>query len=237
MVSQTRDGRLAAAFVALADTLVADYDVVELLQTLVDTSADILSASAAGILLADDTGDLELIASTSESSRLVGMMQLSTGHGPSIECFTTGKAVAVDNIAALGPNWTEFQRDALDQGFRSAHAVPLRLRRSVIGTLTLFRAEPGVLNEEDSSVAQGLADVATIGILHERALRESDIAQQQLQHALNSRVVIEQAKGVVAQIKGVDMDAAFRLLRDHARSNSLGLRDVADQVVSRTLIL
>ena len=237
MVSETRDGRLAAAFVALADTLVADYDVVELLQTLVDTSADILSASAAGILLADDTGDLELVASTSESSRLVGMMQLNNGHGPSIECFTMGKAVAVENIADLGPNWRAFRADALEQGFRSAHAVPLRLRRSVIGTLTLFRAEAGLLNAEDSSVAQGLADVATIGILHERALRESDVAQQQLQHALNSRVVIEQAKGVIAQIKGVDMDAAFRLLRDHARSNSLGLRDVADQVVNRTLVL
>jgi transcriptional regulator with GAF, ATPase, and Fis domain len=237
MVSQTRDGKLAAAFVTLADTLVAGYDVVELLQTLVDTCAELLEASAAGLLLADDLGDLEVVASTSESSRLVGMMQLRSGLGPSVKCFTTGEVVTVADISTLDDDWSAFRAEAGDQGFRSAHAVPMRLRRSVIGTLTLFRTTRGLLNEEDRSISQGLADVATIGILHERALRESDVAQQQLQHALNSRVVIEQAKGVIAQVRNVDMDAAFRLLREYARSNNQGLRSVAEQVISRTLLL
>ncbi|MCU1406873.1 MAG: transcriptional regulator [Glaciihabitans sp.] len=237
MVSQTRDGKLAAAFVALADTLVAGYDVVDLLQTLVDTCADLLDASAAGLLLADDLGGLEVVASTSESSRLVGIMQVHSGLGPSVLCYATGKAVDVADIAALDDDWSEFRTEALAQGFLSAYAVPLRLRRSIIGTLTLFRDARGSVETEDHSVAQGLADVATIGILHERALRESDVAQQQLQYALNSRVVIEQAKGVIAQTRNVDMDEAFRLLREYSRSNSLGLRNVAELIISRQLAL
>jgi transcriptional regulator with GAF, ATPase, and Fis domain len=234
MVSGTREGRLAAAFVTLADTLVADYDVVDLLQTLVDTCAEVLNAAAAGLLLADGSG-LEVVASTSEESRLVDMMQQKTGLGPSVQCFTTGKVVVVPDIAELDGDWHDFRTEALDQGFRSVHVVPLRLRAAIIGTLSLFRAEVGVLNEEDSSVAQGLADVATIGILHERAMRESDIAQEQLQHALNSRVVIEQAKGVIAQTRSVTMDEAFRRLRQYARSNNRGLREIAELVVTREL--
>jgi len=237
MVSDTRDSRLAAAFVTLADTLVADYDVVDLLQTLVDTSADLLDADAAGLLLTDGTGDLEVVASTSEESRLVDILQLRTGIGPSVECFRTGKVVAVADIRELSGDWDGFRNEALAQGFLAVHAVPLRLRGNVIGTMSLFRSVTGLLTTEESSITQGLADVATIGILHERALRESGIAQQQLQHALNSRVIIEQAKGVIAQTRGIGMDDAFRLLREYARSNGRGLREVAEQVVSRSLSL
>jgi GAF domain-containing protein len=237
MVSGTREKRLAAAFVTLADTLVAGYDIVELLQTLVDTCAELLDATAAGILLGDASGDLEVVASTSEESRLVDVMQTHSGRGPSMQCFLTGQPVSVTDIADLEGDWEDFRREALAQGFRSAQIVPLRLRGRIIGTLTLLRSEPGDLSEDDLTLAQGLADVATIGILHERAVRESDLAQTQLQHALNSRVVIEQAKGVIAQVRSVDMAEAFQILRTYSRAHNTSLRDVADRVVSRELSL
>jgi GAF domain-containing protein len=237
MASDTRERRLTAAFVTLADTLVADYDVVDLLQTLVDTCAELLDASAAGLMLADNDGDLAVVASTSERSRLVEVMQLSSGFGPCVECFTTGAPVTVSDVDDIGDRWPGFREAALEQGFHSVHGVPLRLRGVVIGTLNLFRSQTGVLSTEDLSVAQGLADVATIGILQERALRQADTARSQLQHALDSRVLIEQAKGVVAHMRNIDMDEAFRTLRDHARSNNLNLRDVAELVVTRAISL
>ncbi|WP_394771338.1 ANTAR domain-containing protein [Lacisediminihabitans sp.] len=235
MVAETRERRLVGTFVTLADTLVAGYDVVDLLQTLVEACAELLDASAAGLMLADDSGDLAVMASTSERSRLVEIMQLRYGHGPCVEAFTTGIVMEVDDLEAPSARWPEFREEALSQGFRSVHAIPLRLRGSVIGTLNLFRNEPGFLTPEDAAAAQGLADVATIGILHERTLRENSVAKEQLQHALDSRVVIEQAKGVIAQTRNVDMDRAFRILRSYARDNNLNLHDVAARVVARTV--
>jgi GAF domain-containing protein len=237
MASETRERRLTTTFVTLADTLVAEFDVVDLLQTLVDTCAQLLDASAAGIMLADDSGELAVVASTSEQSRIVETIQLSSGSGPCVECFATGAAVTVSDVAELGSRWPEFREAAIEQGFQSVHGVPLRLRGATIGTLNLFRATTGILSAEDMSVAQGLADVATIGILQERAIREADIAKTQLQHALDSRVLIEQAKGVVAYSKNVDMDVAFQTLRAYSRSNNLNLRDVAASVVNRSLSL
>lgn len=237
MMAVTREGRLVDTFVTLADTLVAGYDVVDLLQTLVEACADLLDASAAGLLLADEFGELAVVASTSEKSRLVELMQLSSGHGPCVEAFTTGTVVALPDIETVAGKWGDFYREARDQGFSAVHAVPLRLRGTVLGTLNLFLTHPGLLRDEDASAAQGLADVATIGILQERALRQNEIAQEQLQHALNSRVLIEQAKGVIAQMHSVDMDAAFATLRRYARSHSLNLHDVAEQVVARALVL
>jgi GAF domain-containing protein len=237
MAHETRERRLTGAFVTLADTLVADFDVVDLLQTLVDTCAELLDADAAGIMLAEADGELAVVASTSEQSRLVEMMQLSSGAGPCVECFTTGSAVSVPDIELVGDRWPGFSEQVLAQGFRSVHGVPLRLRGSVIGTLNLFRAEAGAMSDEDAAVAQGLADVATIGILQQRALREADDARRQLQEALDSRVLIEQAKGVIAHTRDLSMDEAFRMLRAHARSHNLNLRDVAAAVVDRSLSL
>jgi len=237
MTSESRESALTTAFVSFADTLVADYDVVELLQSLVDTSARLLDAAAAGLLLADETGELAVIASTSERSRLVELMQLEAGLGPCVQAFQTGVVVEIDDIGATADRWPGFSGAALDQGFQSVIAVPLRLRDATIGTLNLFRTGTGRMTAIDAEAARGLADMATIGILHERAIRESTIAQEQLQNALNSRVVIEQAKGVIGQLRGVDMDEAFRILRTHSRSNHIPLRDVADQVVRRSLTL
>jgi GAF domain-containing protein len=235
-VSETaREEGLLDAFATLADTLVADYDVVELLQVLVDTCKDLLDVTAAGLLLADpDNGILDLMASTSEESRIVETLQLGAEAGPCVDCFRTGETVAVPDIAAT-ERWPEFRAAALEQGFAGVFAIPMRLRSTTIGALNLFRSEPGDLNGRDLRAAQALADVATIGILHERSFRANDVLREQLQAALNSRIVIEQAKGVLAHRHRLDMDASFGRLRSYARSNRLPLGEVARGVVERRL--
>lgn len=235
-MADSREARLVDTFVTLADTLVAGYDVVDLLQTLVDSCAELLDAAAAGLLLADTNNELALVASTSEQGRLVELMQLAHDVGPCVEAFTTGQIVRVEDVVKLD-KWPDFKREALAQGFRAVHAVPMTLRGNVIGTLNLFLVKPGLLEALDAAAAKGLADVATIGILHERALRENELTRSQLQNALDSRVIIEQAKGVVAQTRGVDMDESFRALRDYARSHNVALREVAKSVVARELTL
>ena len=236
-MSGAREQQLVEAFATLADTLVAEYDTVELLQTLVEACQTTLDVSAAGLLLADDSGSLDVVASTSEESKLVELMQLGADAGPCIECFATGEVVSLVDIEDSPAKWVRFRDTALEQGFRSMHGIPLRLRDTRIGALGLFRTTRGELNPEDARAAQALADVATIGILQERALRESDAVRDQLQLALNSRVLIEQAKGVLAYTHDMSMDEAFRLLRGYARSNSVSLANVAQGVVLRTLAL
>ncbi len=229
--------RLLETFVKLADTLIDDYDVVDLLQLLVDTCRDVLDTTAAGILLADSRGELEVVASTSEASRLVEMMQLSAEQGPCIESYRSGRSVSVPDIEVSKDEWWQFRGSALAQGFRSMDALPLRLRDTTIGTLNLLRSEPGAAPEDTIRAAQAFADVATIGILHERTLRESAILSEQLQAALNSRIVIEQAKGVISHTRGVSIDDAFALMRQYARSHSVGLSIVAARIVDRSLRL
>ncbi|MDR6970541.1 GAF and ANTAR domain-containing protein [Leifsonia shinshuensis] len=233
----TREQGMLRAFAGLADTMVADYDVVDLLQNLVDSSSRWLGASAAGVMLADERGELDLIASTSEASRLVEVMQLSAYAGPCIESFTSGAVVSVPDISEVPERWQAFRERADEQGFAAIDAIPMRLRDQTIGTLNLFRTSPGDLPEDDLVAAQAFADVATIGILHQRTLAESDAIRQQLQFALNSRIVIEQAKGVVAQTRGVSIDRAFELIRDHARRNRQGISVVSSAIVERRLRL
>jgi len=229
--------RLLETFVKLADTLIDDYDVVDLLQVLVDTCRDVLDTTAAGILLADSRGELEVVASTSEASRLVEIMQLSAEQGPCIESYRSGRSVSVPDIEVSKDEWWQFRGSALAQGFRSMDALPLRLRDTTIGTLNLLRSEPGAAPEDTIRAAQAFADVATIGILHERSIRESGILTEQLQMALNSRIVIEQAKGVISHTRGVSIDDAFALMRQYARSHSVGLSIVAARIVDRSLRL
>ncbi|MGN7798851.1 ANTAR domain-containing protein [Leifsonia sp. 22587] len=233
----TREQGMLRAFAGLADTMVADYDVVDLLQNLVDSSSRWLGASAAGVMLADERGELDLIASTSEASRLVEVMQLSAYAGPCIESFTSGAVVSVPDISEVPERWQAFHERADEQGFAAIDAIPMRLRDQTIGTLNLFRTSPGDLPEDDLVAAQAFADVATIGILHQRTLAESDAIRQQLQFALNSRIVIEQAKGVVAQTRGVSIDRAFELIRDHARRNRQGISVVSSAIVERRVRL
>lgn len=237
MAILSRARRVSAAFVKIADTLVADYDVVDLLHTLVEESVALLDAAAAGLLLVDPAGDLQVMASTSEKSELVEVLQLEAGVGPCVDCFRTGAVVAIDDIASNGSKWPQFQSAALSQGFMSVHAVPMRLRGQTIGALNLFGQEVGPLSAEDAAIAQAFADVATISLLQERALRESTIVNDQLQRALNSRIVIEQAKGVIAHTANVTIDQAFALLRSYARANNQPLYETSKRVTERLVTI
>jgi len=233
MSRASREARLVSVFATLADTLVADYDVVDLLQTLVDSCAELLGAQDAAILLADGTGALDLMASTSESAGFVEVMRHAAEAGPGMESFSTGTRVSLPDLRNSPEAWRGFRDSASRRGVQAAEAIPLRLRERTIGSLTLLRSTPGTPAPEDVTAARALADVATIGILQERALRESDRLAAQLQTALDSRVVIEQAKGVVSFTAGVSIDDAFSLIRSHARQERMRLGETAARIVRR----
>lgn len=224
--------RLAGAFVSLADTLVADYDAVELAQQLIDNAMDLLPITAAGILLGDAKGELHLFASSSEQSRLLELLQIEANVGPCLDAYRSGEAVQVEDLAASAARWPVFAHRAAEYGFRAVVALPLRLRDERIGALNLFLENTGPVPPTDVSVGQALADVATIGIVHQRILSHSELVNQQLQTALNTRLIIEQAKGVLAERGTLDMDRAFNLLRQHARRNNRRLADLARDVVN-----
>jgi len=237
MTSATRESKLSAAFVRLADILVDDFDVVDLLHWLVAECTDILDTQAGGLLLVDATGTLQLVASTSEQAELVEVFQLAAGEGPCLECFRTGQSVTVGDIDTEGTRWPAFRVEALKRGYRSVHATPLRLRGQTIGTMNLFSHHEGALAPEDATVAQALADVATIGILQERSIRNAQLLAEQLQHALDSRIVIEQAKGVLATVLRTSMHEAFAIMRRYSRDRNIPLRQVAEDLVARRLTI
>lgn len=234
MTNTSRETLISAAFVAVADTLTTNFDVVDLLHTLVGHCTDILDTDAGGLMLVDASGGLQLMTSTSEAADFVEVMQLNADSGPCIECFTTGVAVSVPDIAEAD-QWPDFRHAALQRGFHSAHAVPLKLRGEVIGTMNLFAIAPGPLDERDAALAQALADVATIAILQERIAREGTILADQLHRALDSRILIEQAKGVIAHSLTIRIDDAFDILRSHARNNNLTIRSVAEGISDRSI--
>jgi transcriptional regulator with GAF, ATPase, and Fis domain len=222
------DGQLLnATFVELTDTMVAGFDVIDFLHVLTNRSVELLGVSAAGLLLADPRGELRVVAASSEAVRLLELFQLQNDQGPCLDCFRSGQPVAAVDLEAEAERWPRFSAAAGDAGFGAVQALPMRLREQVIGALNLFRAEPGAFDAEDIRVGQALADVATISLLHERSMRHSDALNEQLQTALNSRVIIEQAKGKLAERLGLDMGQAFELLRDLARNGNLRLADVA----------
>ncbi|MDT7580263.1 MAG: hypothetical protein QOK35_1527, partial [Pseudonocardiales bacterium] len=196
-----REQLMVSAFVGLADTLVDDYDVIDVLDRLVAHCIALLAADAAGIMLVDPRGRLRVVASSNEESDWIDLMQLQADEGPCVDCVRTGRPVTVRDLAEAGTRWPRFTASLAGRGgYRSVHALPLRLRGDAIGGLNLFHSVPGPLPEADLHLGQALADIATIGILHERAVRESEVLAEQLQAALSTRVVIEQAKGVLAQL-------------------------------------
>jgi ANTAR domain/GAF domain len=222
---------LSATFVDLADTLVADFDVIDFLHMLTDRSVTLLGASAAGVVLADPRGEPRLAAASSEAAGLIELFQLQNDQGPCLDCFRTGQPVAVADLTGPDQRWPRFAAAASEAGFRAVEALPMRLRDQVIGALNLFGAAPGSLGAGDLRIGQALADVATIGLLQERSVRRAEVAAEQLQGALNSRVIIEQAKGTLAERLSVNMDEAFRLLRNSARDSNQRLTDVARHLI------
>jgi transcriptional regulator with GAF, ATPase, and Fis domain len=230
------DGELLSdAFVELADTMVAEFDVIDFLHLLTERSVQLLDAAAAGVLLADPRGELRLVAASTEAVRVLELFQLQNDQGPCLDCFRTGQPVVADNLAAARQTWPQFAATAREAGFAAVHALPMRLRAQIIGALNLFRATPGALSQEDLRVGQALADVATIGLLQERSMRRSEVLHEQLQGALNSRVTIEQAKGKLAERLDLDMDQAFTMLRTYARDRNLRLSDLAQAFIDGTL--
>ena len=230
-----REVKLARTLVDLADTLVADFDVVELLTLLADRCVDVLEVGAAGLMVAAPNGDLRVMASSSETVRLLELFELQSEEGPCLDCYRTGHAVVNQDLAAVDGRWPRFVAEALAAGFHSVHALPMRLRGTVIGALNLFHIDPGEMRRADVDAAQALADVATIAILQHRATVEVQVLNEQLNQALNSRIVIEQAKGMVAERKAVGMEEAFVTLRSYARNHNLRLADVARDVIAGTL--
>jgi GAF domain-containing protein len=233
--AQDREHQLVRAFVGLSDTLVSDYDVTDLLHDLVEHSVSLLGADAAGILLSDPRGGLQVMASSSEHSQMVELFQQQTDEGPCVDCVNSGQPVSVPTLSDHADRWPQFVPAAAEQGFTAVDAVPMRLREEVVGAMNLFRTHPGPMTESDLHVAQALADTATIGILSERAIHHHGVLVAQLEGALGSRVIIEQAKGVLAASGAEDMDHAFTALRAHARGTGTRLSEVAAQLANGTL--
>lgn len=225
--------RVAQAFVDVADTLVDDFDLIDFLHRVTTHTAALVEARAVGLLLADHHGRLQLMAASDERAEMVELFQVQAVEGPCQDAYRTATPVVHSDLVQAGEQWPSFAPMAVDAGYRSVHAFPLRLRREALGALNLFSDTPGTLDPPDVRTVQALADVATIGLLQERAIRHGEQLTSQLQAALHSRVTIEQAKGALAQIHGESPDDAFDRLRAYARRHQLRLGDVAARVVSR----
>jgi GAF domain-containing protein len=230
----TREELLAATFVELADTLIADFDVIELLTRLGERCLQLLDATGTGILLGDQMGTLHVMAASSDQAELLELFQLQEDEGPCLDCYRGGEAVVCADLAATN-RWPRFGPVALEAGLRSVHAFPMRLRDRVVGTLDLFVAEPRPLSPADIAVGQALADAATIAILQDGAARDARTTVNQFRHALNSRVTIEQAKGVLSERQDITTDEAFSQLRAASRKHRLKLSSLAGAIVARTV--
>lgn len=226
--------RLVEVFVELADTLVDDYDVIDLLHTLTEVTVELLDAQAAGLMLADQRGNVQVVASSSEESRVLELFELQHAQGPCIDSYRQGQQVINVDAAEAERRWPGLGAAVESSNFTSVHALPMRLRSTVVGAMNIFLTRTGELSDEDIALGQGLADIATIGLLQERAVKEQHILGEQLQGALNSRVLIEQAKGMFAERHGIEMSRAFTTMRAHARNTGRPLLAVANQVIDGT---
>ena len=235
MPKEANETMLTRTLVELADTLVADFDMVELLTLLADRCVEVLDVEAAGLMLAAPDGELGLVASSSEAMRVLELFELQSKEGPCLDCYHTGQPVVDQDLALANGRWARFTAEALAAGFRSVHTLPMRLRGTIIGALNLFHGNPAEMRQLDVDAARALADVATIAILQYRASTEAQVLNEQLQHALNSRIVIEQAKGVVAEREKLNMEQAFSVLRNHARNHNMRLVEVSRGVVGGSL--
>lgn len=236
-IEPTREAQIVRTFLELADNLVDDYDIIDSLTVLADRCVEILDTAAVGILLADAEGKLRAVAASSEQAHLLELFQLQTDQGPCMEAFATGNPVSHTELHAATERWPRFTPYAIRAGYDSVYAIPLRLRGEIIGALNLFRSEPGELAEGDIALARALADLASITILQTQAAFEARRRDKQLQHALDSRVIIEQAKGMLAEYAHIDMPTAFDHIRTRARDTNTKLTDLATQIVERRLNL
>lgn len=229
-----RESLLIATLVELADNLVDDYDVIDLLTLLTLRCVEAVDVDAAGVMLSSPDGELQFVASSSESMTVLELFQIQTNEGPCVDCFRGGLAITNHALSEADGRWPLFTPRALALGFRAVHSLPMRLRGRTIGALNLFRTHQGTLTDDDVIVVQGLADVATIAILQHRSVIDAGTLNAQLSNALNSRVIIEQAKGMIRQSTDCDMDEAFNRLRAHARNHNEGLTGIATRLVNKS---
>lgn len=231
----SREQRLAEVFVELADTLVDDFDVIDLLHTLCERSVELLPADAAGLILADHRGVLQVMASTTTEARVLELFVLQNDEGPCLDCYSTGRQMVNIDLDEVAQRWPRFHAALTEAGYRSTQALPLRLRGQVVGVLNLFRKEPATLTGTEVDLGQALCDIATVGLLQERAVRQGHLLAEQLQSALNSRIMLEQAKGILSERAGINVDEAFTLMRSYARRNQRPLVGVAGAVIDGTI--
>jgi GAF domain-containing protein len=227
------DQRITETLVELADTLVLGFDGIDFLHTLTERCVQLLDVDAAGILLVDQRGILNLVAASTEQTRLLELFQLQNEEGPCLDCYRSGQSVACVDLAAAPQRWPQFATAAREQGFAAVQAVPMRLREQVLGALNLFRCSASAIPAQATEVAQSFANVATISILQIRALRHSEMVTEQLQTALNSRLLIEQAKGILAERRQISLTEAFALMRTYARSHNRLLSQVARAITTQ----
>ena len=225
--------RLAKVFVEVADTLVDEFDLIDFLHMLTDRTANLVGASTVGLLLADQHGRLQFMATSDENTKLLELFQMQNQEGPCLDAYHTARPVINADLRQAEDRWPRFAPRAAVAGFRAVHAFPLSLRKEVIGALNVFGAEVGGgFDDGDVQIIQALADVAAIGLLQQRTISRGEVLTEQLQGALNSRIVIEQAKGAIAQASGISVDEAFTVIRGHARRTNRRLGDVARTIVT-----
>jgi GAF domain-containing protein len=231
----TRESLLVATLVELADSLVDNFDVIDVLTLLSDRSVEAVDVDAAGVMLQSPGGELQYVASSSDTMRVLELFQIQTDEGPCVDCLRDGMAIVNRELVEPDERWPRFTPRALELGFQSVHCLPMRLRGQTIGALNLFRTELGYLDGDDVIVAQALADVATIAILQHQSSIAALTLNEQLNRALTSRIIIEQAKGMISESRRCNMDDAFAMLRAYSRNHNLGLTSVANSVVSGAL--
>ena len=225
-------GRMAQVLVELSDTVLDTFDIIEFLDNLTERCVELLDVDAAGLLLADRRNRLNLMAATVQRARVLGLCELQVQEGPRLECFDTGHAITNVYLAASQDRWPTFGAAAIESGFGTTHALPMRLRGQVIGALSLFTEDQRRLSATDVALGGAMADLATIGLLHQRDANDQTNLSEQLRIALNSRVVVEQAKGALADRASISLNEAFNRMRDYARGNQLTLVSVASEVVT-----
>ena len=230
----TREALLVRTLVELADNLVDDFDVIDVLTVLSDRCVEVLDVDSAGVMLAAPGGELLVVASSSDAMRGLELFELQANEGPCVDCFVSGEPIVNLELSAVDDRWPRFAQRAVADGFHSVHALPMHLRGITVGALNLFRLAPGSLHDEDVLVAQALADVATIAIIQHQASVDAAVLNTQLSEALNSRIIIEQAKGKVSEASGLDMERSFQCIRNHARNHNLRLTELARGIAAGT---
>lgn len=218
---------IVRALVELSDTLIDDFDIIEFLHRLCTYSVELLDVDAAGVILVDDEDRLTVLAASNGDIEVLNLFQIEHGQGPALTAYHSRQPVLARSKEVLLDRWPIFG-ESVTRNFASVYALPMRLRGDALGALNLYGRRPDILTHDDIPLSQALADIATIGLLQQQTIRKAHELSDQLQHALDSRTTIEQAKGKYRERYHVDAGVAFEALRSYSRSNNMKLVSVAE---------